>query len=108
MVPYKIFTFLKDASSAITGEETEFPYKGDLVLVADGISGDTLTVEGSLGGNWNTLRLVKIEDLSVVDDIQADGQYAVICGENFEAIRVKVTTYSAGDITVVGKFAFGG
>jgi len=108
MIPVKTFTFLKNASSAVTSAASDFPYKGDLLLVADGISGDTLTVEGSLGGNWNTLRLVKIEDLSVVDDIQADGQYAVVCADGFEAIRVAVSTYSAGDITVIGKFTFGG
>ena len=108
MIPVKTYKFLNHASSAVTGRGTSFPYKGDLLLVASGISGDTLVVEGSLGGDWNTLRLVKIEDLSVVDDIQADGQYAVVCADGVESIRVKVTTYSAGDITVVGKFTCGG
>lgn len=108
MIPVKTFTFLKDASSAITGTETNNLYKGDLTLAVTGTFTASIKIEGKLGEDWHDLRLVKIEDLSVVDDIDAEGVYAVICADGFEWLRATVTSYTSGSVTVIGRFTYGG
>ena len=92
----------------MTGIETNNLYKGNLTLAVTGTFSATIGVEGKLGGEWHALRLVKVEDLSVVDDIDAAGVYAVICAEGFEEIRAKVSSYTSGSVTVVGRFTYGG
>lgn len=108
MVPVKTFTFLKDASAALTGIETNNLYKGDLTLAVTGVFTATVKIQGKLGEDWHDLRFVKVDDLSVVDDITEAGVYAVICAEGFEELRAVVSSYTSGSITAVGRFTYGG
>ena len=65
-----------------------------------GISGDTITFEATIDGtNWVALRCTPIATGTVATTATADGIYQVDVTGLYK-IRARVSTYSAGTITV--------
>jgi hypothetical protein len=74
--------------------------KAGVLLEISGISGDTITVEGkTLGGTWNAIDSYAMSGGTRSTTITADGLYWVPA-PGLKAVRARISTYSAGTITV--------
>ena len=71
-----------------------------VILTVAGISGDTITVEGCINdSNWEALRVVAVDARSSLAAITANNTYVAVVGGQ-RKLRAKISTYSAGTITV--------
>ena len=73
-----------------------------LNMQVTGISGDTITFEGTIdGSNWVAILLTNLTSGTAATTATANGLYrATITG--LASVRARVSTYSAGTITVTG------
>lgn len=71
----------------------------------EGISGDTITFEGTIDGtNWIAIRCENLSSGSSATTATADGLYRFVVG-GVRKVRARISTYSAGTITVTGSAA---
>ena len=71
-----------------------------LGMQVEGISGDTITFEGTIDrSTWYGIQVVNVNDGSVGTTATADGLYACSVA-GLRDVRARVSTYSAGTITV--------
>ncbi len=94
-----------------TGDGTVLPLRrphGSLttaIFQVTGISGDTITWEATLDGtNYASVAVEKMEDGTKAATATTNGLYRLVC-HGLERIRARVSTYSAGTITVLGRTA---
>lgn len=108
------FSFYKVLHSGTQAQSAGTPVKIDalgrgapvvLALQIEGISGDTITFEGTINGtDWYAVQLENLTDGTKGSTAAADGLYrGVVLG--LRQVRANVTTYGAGDISVVGYIA---
>ena len=75
-----------------------------LTIQVTGISGDTITMEGTIDGtNWYAIEFMDMADsTALATTITANGIFrADVTG--LEQVRARISTYSAGTITVIGR-----
>lgn len=92
------------SGAAAAGNGNQFQVKGKeaIAFQVDGISGDTITFEGTIdGAHWYAIRCRKEGSDTSGNTATADGIYHVQ-NANFLAVRARISTYSAGEITVQG------
>ena len=69
----------------------------------EGINGDEITFEGTVdGGTWYAIPATNVTDGATSTLATADGVYLISVG-GLSQVRARVSTYSAGTITVTGK-----
>jgi hypothetical protein len=87
-----------------TGAGTVLPCTGyaTALLVVSGISGDTITTQGTIGGVTSSVYCQQLgTPNAAATTITADGIYVVSCAA-FTSITANITNHSAGSITVTG------
>lgn len=103
---------MQDAATA-TGNGTAVTVGSDpdtgAYLIIDiqvtGISGDTITFEGTIDDtNWVAIQFENLSTGATSTTTSVDGIYRLTCGGLFK-VRARISTYSAGTITVVGSAA---
>ena len=68
-----------------------------------GINGDTITWEANLNGtDWVAVAVTNLGTGTAATTATANGLYRITC-HGLEQIRARVSTYSAGAITVLGR-----
>lgn len=103
----KVFAFTHTFQSGATGTGNGTALDvGGLAAVGlqvTGISGDTITIEGTIDGtNWVAIRALNLATGAVATTITANGIYQVpVAG--LDQLRSRISTYGAGTITAVGK-----
>lgn len=105
---YSLYKILQDGATATgNGEAVEVaaPSRGTPVVLAlqvEGISGDTITFEGTIDGTtWYAILFTDLTTGTEATTATADGIYrAVVLGLAW--VRARVSTYSAGTIDVTG------
>jgi hypothetical protein len=73
-----------------------------LTVQITGISGDTITFEGTVdGSNWVAFQFTNLNTGTAATTATADGLYrATVLG--LKSVRARVSTWSAGTITITG------
>ena len=72
-----------------------------LMVQISGISGDTITFEGTVGGTiWDDITATFRADEVMAATATVDGIYMINCLA-LAAVRARISTYSAGTITAV-------
>lgn len=98
-------TIVIQSAAVATGNGTSMPVNemGTVGLQVLGISGDTLTFEGTVDGtNWVSVLAKNAATGAIAATATANGVYiAPVTG--FTEFRARVSTYSAGTITVVAQ-----
>ncbi|MCB0136051.1 MAG: hypothetical protein KDK05_19020 [Candidatus Competibacteraceae bacterium] len=94
------------AAAGATGNGTAIDANGftEGSIQIDGISGDTITFEGTLDGvTWHPIRATSSAGTTATT-ATADGIYYLV---NFvlHQIRARISTYSAGTIDVLGRLS---
>lgn len=88
-----------------TAVETVEPSDGAYTVLdmhVEGISGDTITFEGTIDGtNWIAVQCENLNSGASATTATADGIYRLVVG-GVRQVRARVSTYSAGTITVTG------
>jgi hypothetical protein len=70
-----------------------------------GISGDTITWEATLNGStWVAVMVKNLTTNTEATTATANGLYRFVC-HGLEKVRARISTYSAGTITVLGRQA---
>lgn len=76
-----------------------------LDMHVEGISGDTITFEGTIDGtNYIAVQCENLNDGNSATTATADGIYRFVIG-GVRKVRARISTYSAGTITVTGVMA---
>jgi hypothetical protein len=76
-----------------------------LDMQVEGISGDTITFEGTIDGtNWIAVQCENLNSGDKGTTATADGLYRFVIG-GVRQVRARVSTYSAGTINVTGVMA---
>lgn len=76
-----------------------------LTMHIEGINGDTITFEGTIDGtNWIAIQAENLNDGTEATTATADGLYRItVLG--LGQVRARISTYSAGTITILGILA---
>lgn len=96
--------FALQSAAAATGNGTAAMVSGlaSLTLQVTGITGDTITLEATVDGtNYVAVLAANLNTGAVATTITANGLYSVPCA-GLKFVRARISTYSAGAITVVG------
>lgn len=106
MQEYKTFKFLDGVSSATESQTLKNQNGSELYLNVSGTFVGTVNVEGECNDVWYKMSCFDTNTLDVGTDITAPGSYAVIGIGAFTNLRVKVASYTSGEITVIGRFNY--
>lgn len=76
-----------------------------LTMQITGISGDTITFEATIDGtNFVALQATNLNTGSAATTATANGLYRIVCA-GLTSVRARISTFSAGTITVRGTLA---
>jgi hypothetical protein len=93
-------TLQSAAASAINGTPADVSNYDVAGIQVQGISGDTITWETSIDGtNWKGILVAPVTTGTGALTTTADGVFVVECA-GLALIRARISTYSAGVITV--------
>lgn len=95
--------WMQEAAGA-TGNGTPMDTNGFVEgsIQVDGISGDTITLEGTVDDvNWHPIRATNSSGTTATT-ITADGIYYLV-RFSLSQIRARISTYNAGTINVLGR-----
>jgi hypothetical protein len=96
------YAFHSSATTAANGNVLDVWGYEFAVVQVQGVTTATLIAEGAIDNtNYKTLRLMSVGGIDSVDSITADGIYVIRVG-GLRSLRVRISSYTAGTITVVG------
>jgi len=100
------FIFQNDATATGEGNILDNGQGSKLTVAVSGTFVADVKMQGLLGGLWYDLPVVSLPSLDVAEKITSAGSYTVGGVEGFERIRANITSYSSGEVTVVGRLCF--